>query len=433
MDNETQPKSKLESKKTKRIALIVTMLITMLGLAWFVNKYIIQPQAKKDTVTVAFEPSNIQSHIGENFNVNIRISASNEKKISAIDLSVKYNGNKVKYQAYTDSSIAFITVPNDYFTQRVVQDVSGSGSEKKVRLVLVAKKPAAKLSSNVYLSLKFKALKTASGSKITLIEPISSIVGTTGADELKDHTFSIDSADAESTVTVRESISCNTDGDCKQNAVCAANGMCACKPDYYNCDGDWTNGCESKTVCLPGGDVSLKLKLKLQGIDGQPKIPDMNVRVSITGGDLHGKKTFSDVAFKAKENGIYIGQVALANVNPGNNYRVLIKAPKHMQKRFCVLKPTGGTRYKCSAKNGLTLEKGENIANFIEVPQLVGDLPLPQDGILNAKDIKAVKDCIGSPNADCINKTDVNYDGATNGMDFSLMQASMELKYDDED
>lgn len=86
----------------------------------------------------------------------------------------------------------------------------------------------------------------------------------------------------------------NVEDACQENSVCR-DGSCACADGYNNCDGDNSNGCETFGPCAnrpPGGggtgNTTLNIRLKFNGIGiNVPPVQDtLRVKVTIFNEDL---------------------------------------------------------------------------------------------------------------------------------------------------
>jgi len=429
---------KIQNKKKQsryiRLIKLFLVIITIVAMAFLVNRFIFRSRATQDVATISFSPKLI--HVAKNqvFNQTIQLN-SGDKKISAIDLTLIYDNTKLQYVP-NNTDLLLRTLPANYFTKLILEkETLGSNNRSKVRIVLIANKNEADLNNNLVVSIQFKALGITNSTELILNEPESIVVGTTGTDDSLDHTYDIDSVNALSTIIIGEAISCASDAQCSTNAQCASSNTCVCNQGFYNCDNNWANGCEATTVCQPTGGVKLKLALKLQGINTTPvTAKGLKFKVSAIGtnNNKQGPKEV-ELLVSDRNDGIFEGTVDFEKLMPESNFRLFIKGPKHVQKRICDAKPTGGTDYYCSNEQGFALNTGINEIDLTQTPLLAGDLPLPeQDGILNSKDIVAIRNCIKDRTDECVKQTDVNYDGTTNGTDFTIVINSMGIKYDDE-
>ena len=143
-------------------------------------------------------------------------------------------------------------------------------------------------------------------------------------------------------------------------------------------------------------------------------------------------------------NGISIweGSFTPTAITPGSNYSILIKGPRHLQRKFCQNNPTEraeeGFPYTCSVVGQITLTGQENLLDFSQVLLQAGDLPgsVGQDGVVNAIDVSLVLNMIRNgfseqPNDLIIADMDLN--GVVNAKDRSYLVETLEEKYGDEE
>ena len=186
-----------------------------------------------------------------------------------------------------------------------------------------------------------------------------------------------------------------------------------------------------------GGNTSLNLKLKFQGITTQPKTRELNsmqVRAKIGGCGLTEPTDYMTGSFSADTNAVWSGSIEGFNLPACDSgfYTVYVKGPMHIQKKVCDLVPTetsGGT-YRCS-EGKITLNSGANSLDFSGILQLAGDLP-PQNGTVDAYDISFVRNCLGKSTEECLNGADVNHDGKVDTQDYSLIIAALSIRNDEE-
>ena len=139
--------------------------------------------------------------------------------------------------------------------------------------------------------------------------------------------------------------------------------------------------------------------------------------------------------FTADANGIWSGTVNLTDVSAGSGYSLYIKGPKHLSKRICDPNPseTSPATYRC-ANGALTLQGGANTFDFSNVYLLSGDLPeqdSAQNGIVDAYDLSFVRLNLGSRDMKVLSIADLNLDGIIDSQDYSLVIASLNVKYDE--
>ncbi len=209
-----------------------------------------------------------------------------------------------------------------------------------------------------------------------------------------------------------------------------------------------SNGCPGGcgSVCLPAssipptvpagqtGDAIVSLKLAFQGILAKPQAGDtINVKVTLSGGGLSQDQPQTGT-FTSDDKGVFSGQVTFTNVLLGGGYSILVKGPKHIQKKVCVATPTetaNGT-YRCA--NGAITVSTNNTFDFSGIRLLVGDIPVggSQDGIIDSTDISYIRDNLGKTDPTVVSIADLNLDGIVDSQDYSLLIASLNVKYDEQ-
>lgn len=205
-------------------------------------------------------------------------------------------------------------------------------------------------------------------------------------------------------------------------SVCAP---VTCREDNTNCScpvGGGGAGAGGTPV-----SVSLNMKLRLQGITKKPLRADADVfQVRLVGpSDVRLFGTFTP-----DNDGVYTGTIT-GNAIPGKYY-VLVKGPRHIQKKVCVATPgesKPGT-YHCAAGQ-IDIQAGSNVLNFSQVALLVGDLPM-QDGVVDSYDFSYIRQTLGSSKASDLLVGDLNRDGIIDTQDVSLILQALAIKYDEE-
>jgi hypothetical protein len=184
----------------------------------------------------------------------------------------------------------------------------------------------------------------------------------------------------------------------------------------------------------PPATVMLAMKLKFQGIIKKPddRYNLLKVKVTVAGGPNGREFTDSKIVdFRSDASGIWTATGGF-NAPAGNNYKVYIKGPKHLQKKVCQSTPTetyGGT-YRCSEVGTITLASGNNNLDFSGILQMVGDLP-DQNGIVDSYDIAYLRTGLGATDPKSVATADLNLDGIVDSQDYSLLIASLSIKYDE--
>jgi hypothetical protein len=174
-----------------------------------------------------------------------------------------------------------------------------------------------------------------------------------------------------------------------------------------------------------GGNVDVKLKLRMQGITKKPSKRDtMQVRIGVGDGGL-AEPVYKTVEFKSDENGHFSG-IASFNVPSRKDYKLLVKCEHCLQRKICDkdAKEAEAASYSCD-KGKIELKNGQNSFDLSGIVQLACDIPAgKQDGVCNSADFALVRNLLGKTDEDSLRKADLNFDGIVNALDFSIMTAS---------
>jgi hypothetical protein len=173
--------------------------------------------------------------------------------------------------------------------------------------------------------------------------------------------------------------------------------------------------------------VNVKLTVKLQGVrSGTFSQQYAHIKFGVAVG-AEGKDTtdFVKSDFTHKGDGVYEGIVTFdpTKVPRGNTYKLLVKGPKHLAKRFCTA-DASGTDYFCAENAGaISLTPGLKTFDFSTVPMAPGDLPLDgqQDGVVDSSDLTYIRQNLGQKEAGLLKIGDLNLDGIIDTQDFSLV------------
>ncbi len=186
--------------------------------------------------------------------------------------------------------------------------------------------------------------------------------------------------------------------------------------------------------------VTLRMKVKLQGVNPATLSSQYNrltFSVAIGGSTLSENTAYESSVFTSRGGGVYEGQFAFdpSIIVPGDDYKILVKGPKHLARRFCIASPTGGFNYFCPAEAGkITLRQGLNTFDFSKVNLLAGDLPIDnvQDGVIDSSDLTIVRQYLGSKLPDVIRVADVNFDGIVDTQDYILIISNTLVNEDEQ-
>ena len=201
----------------------------------------------------------------------------------------------------------------------------------------------------------------------------------------------------------------------------------------------------TSTPTQASGGVSLNLKLKFQGIMQPPAGSNqrtMPVKIKVGGGNLTQPITVSaNFSFTTNRNSdtdpyIWQGSVNLpSSVTPGNNYYLLVKGPKHIQKRICTNSPseTSPGSYRCFSGQ-IQLQSGVNNLDFSRIYLLAGDIPVSggQDGVVDSLDTSYIRNNLGKTDSGVLAIADLNLDGKVDTQDWSLVIAALSVRADEE-
>jgi hypothetical protein len=238
---------KINTKKTFKItAILVTILISVLFFWHFFGRYLYKTKASQETATLSFTNRSIEFKQNETKTIPFTLTTTNNAKISAVNLYLKFNlQNKdlIEYQSFS-------ITPNNYFDDVIKQETlvsSSYGGSKILHLVLVSKKPDDQLSNSLVFNLNFKAKKNQGSTSISLHASTGDIQNQI-LGPIPGYVFDFRVANDTTNITVNNQGYCSNINDCGSSASCN-NNSCVCNSGYYNCDGSWQNGCESNQAC----------------------------------------------------------------------------------------------------------------------------------------------------------------------------------------
>ncbi len=234
----------------KKFFIIITAILTGGFFIFFLWQNAYKSKASTVKATLNFLQESIDLKQGETKNINFTLSTEdpNRYKISAIDLYFKFDTNNNDLMEFGN----FQTIPNNYFDEVLKKEVFSSsnyGGSKILRITAVAKKPDSSLSGAVNFTLTFKAKKKQGSSSISLHETTGNIQNqVVGITRISDNLFDLQVSRGTTNYNVTNGAFCIQNADCGANAVCQ-NQACICNANYYNCDNNWENSCESSRAC----------------------------------------------------------------------------------------------------------------------------------------------------------------------------------------
>jgi len=437
-------------KIVKIFSIGVIFLLSGIFFVYYLNQYLYRSKAGASSATFSFLPNNISLKLGE---VSAPISVilqfqdgSRDEKIDYLKLVLNFPKENLELADYIDVSTFGLNRQI-----RIDGPVAANGSGQII-IELGANSPGAGPATNTspitVAKLKFRGKSIVNNSQITIGDVQIVNNASAAITTINKNAFSF------SVVA-----SCTRDTDCGNNASCRNqnNNTCVCNSGYYNCDGNWENGCESTQICAnptntptltqpSGGSVSLNLKLKFQGVMKEPSNANqrtMKVRIKVAGGNLSSPVSVdADFTLTNNKNSntdalIWNGTVNLpAQVTPGQKYYLLIKGPKHIQKKICDKDPseTTGGSYRCQGERTITFSSGQNNLDFSKIYLLAGDLPVngAQDGLVDSLDTSYIRNNLGKTDPTVVSIADLNLDGKVDTQDWSMVLYALSVKTDEE-
>ena len=445
---------KINKKKNFKITVIlVTILISVLFFWHFFGRYLYKTKASVDKVKVSMGSTEISIAQNKKFLVGVNLATEETtKKISAATFFLKYDSDD-KDLIDIDPSAQTNTLSVDgYFDEVLIQNLGRQDHAKIAQVTYLKKQSDNNLKNSVVIFFPFKAKQKQGETAVSIMESESQVVG-----PIQDYLFTIESTNTLlSKIIIQNTSFCETNNQCGTNASCQ-NNTCVCNSGYYNCDGNWQNGCESSNQCdnptntptstQPSeGSVSLNLKLKFQGVMKEPSNANqrtMKVRIKVAGGNLSSPVSVgADFTLTNNKNSntdalIWEGTVNLpAQVTPGQKYYLLIKGPKHIQKKICDNTPSETTdgSYRCQGERTITFSSGQNNLDFSKIYLLGGDLPVNglQNGVVDSLDTSYIRNNLGKTDSDVISVADINLDGIIDAQDWSTVIYALSVKTDEE-
>jgi len=435
--------------QTRKVFAILLAFIVFLIFIWhFFGRYLYKTKASVDKVKVSMGSTEISIAQNKTFLVGVNLATEETaKKISAATFFLKYDSDDKDLIDIDPSAQTNSLSVDGYFDEVLIQNLGRQDHTKIAQVTYLKKQSDDNLKNSVVIFFPFKAKQKQGETVVSIIESKSQVVG-----PIQDYMFTIEATNTLlSKIIVQNASFCETNSQCGTNASCQ-NNTCVCNSSY-NCDGNWDNGCESNQACIrrpppsqPPGSVSLNLKLKFQGVMKEPSNADqrtMKVRIKVAGDNLSSPVAVdADFTLTNNRNSqtdalIWEGTVNLpAQVTPGQNYSILIKGPKHIQKKICDKDPseTTGGSYRCQAGHAITFSSGENHLDFSKIYLLAGDLPVngAQDGVVDSLDTSYIRNNLGKTDPTVVAIADLNLDGKVDTQDWSMVLYALSVKTDEE-
>jgi hypothetical protein len=157
----------------------------------------------------------------------------------------------------------------------------------------------------------------------------------------------------------------------------------------------------------------------------------MNVKITLVSSS--NQKYSATGEFRSDDGGIWTGTTNVT-LPLQQRYKILIKGPKHLQKKICDPNPTENSpgNYKCGYNQGVEITNSNMSFNFSNIFLLAGDLP-NQDGLVDSYDVSLVRNNLNKSTSEILIKADLDYDGIVTARDYSLIIYSLiNARYDEE-
>jgi len=404
----------METNYKKKILILGSLCLVFLGLIFslsFLGQRRVTQERAYGAGTLSLTSSVANPTVGQEFWVEARVNTA--EKVSMFDLVISYNKAIVDVMPAGEGDV----VVNSLYDCRTVKTDDNNGKiilQGAIKNVVCGTarfedNPPAQVTGNVLLA-KFKVKGIAAGNPQISFGNPNIIYG-----------FNPNQADTIITLSAKNPLVIT---------IVAGSGATA-TPGGPTATPTVTGSPTATPTTPPGGNPVLNFKIKFQGVT--VKRADQKVKVIVKKGSLN--KTFGDVSVVSDDNGIYSGSVTLTEVPAGGNYKIFIKGPKHLARKFCENNQAG----RCVGSGKVTLAAGANTFDFSKIVLEAGDLPNPsdsnkQDGVVNSVDYSLWKSRIGNEDADSLAVADVNFDGIVNFTgDWMLMRVTLETKYEEEE
>lgn len=379
----------------KLLSLLLLSALTLSGVAWYMGVYAPRSRAAlgPNGVNILFSPSSGTVQVGSDQTITVTlVPVTNTNKISGIDMT--FNATGVM-------KIKDISAPTNLPTELVKNIAVQSG-----RISYVNSGPNDQLPSTIQFNVVFTSADSGTGS-IQLDVSKTQVVGT-----LASTVFDLGTNLASITFTFNS------------NTGPTATPTAPVTPPT-------STPSPTPVVTQPaGGGTAMSFDMRFQGVVTQPSVPgSIPVQVRLVKNGLTSDPAI--VNMTPGGNGVWSG-TAQVPAQPGSGYTLLVKGPRHLQKKICVNNPseTAIGTYRCSTGN-VTVTAGVNRFDLSKITLLVGDLP-DQDGTVDSYDTSYIRQSLGSTSANDLTVADVNRDGIVDTQDMSLVIQALNVKYDEE-
>lgn len=356
---------------------------------------------------------------GENQNFTVDIDLSSGAFMSGTDLIFSYNRGtpgQLEFVSYTDALDAFGT--------EVIKEIhSHPQGYNLLHLTLVNERDDSKLKKRAVIRLTFKGVREGV-TRVNLISSSSTVVGpgASGA-----YSISPQSTLGPAGDTTPEGIMKNIPN------IHVTTSENVTNPTGTNPTGNppvtGTTGIPQTT---PSTSQNITFDIRTQGLTKPAKnVNEIPVKVTF----LQDERVIDtrSVSMSKNDDGSWTGNSEYDNLTIGVDYTLLVKGPKHLQKKVCTNNPTEsiGGQYSCLGGE-IRIQASDNRINLKGIVMLAGDIPL-QNGIVDAVDITYIRSNLGKTDAEVVARGDLNYDGIVDTQDYGIIINALSFKYDEKE
>jgi len=395
--------------RSKNAILLLVGIAVSVGLLGYFYQYSQRTRADANaTVTFTFEASTLQAEKDGAAFLNINAASPTTSAVSIGTILIRYPKSLILYEDTDTTSCAILKTVR-------FQIILGSDAEtfNTLELTQNSASPDNELPSGAFCfaRIKFKALSEGSGQ--IQFAPIDTVI--------QNRFWDIAGPGGEYTAALGSVSSVAlTVGPASTNSPTPIDQPSTTLPPQ-----PVTEIIENRK------DINTNLRLKFQGITTQPRNSSpISVQIKL----VEGTKvpgSYETVSFTPQGDGAYVANHVFKNVNLSAKHSILVKGPKHLQKKICDNSPNEALSgyYRCDT-SAITFKEGDNTLDLTHAILLSGDIPV-QNNVVDAADIIYVRNNIGRSDAEVLTRADLNMDNIVDTQDYSLIIAALAFKYDE--
>ncbi len=423
-------------------------LSVLLFLFWYINKYIYKSKATNPEITFSLSAPQTVS-IGSEFKVLLEING----RLTGQDFYISYDPSTISYfkdwdTDPTHTGVAALDVGQykAFFTAPpIIENLSMENDKRKLHMGLVSTGFTSSPPVH-HITLTFKAIKTSDQTTIEIdtTKPYEFVGEAEGGMPIQFDLASssklsqqIETKSTGPTETPTTPIPTSTPiPTATPTLTVDPNATLTPTPTATPIPPTTTGVPPTNTPAqtTPGTGVTsnITFDIRTQGLtEAAKKVNEVPVRVVF----LKDETVIDEriVSMSKNGDGSWTGTSKYVTLLTGTDYTLLIKGPKHLQKKICTNKPSEsiGGQYSCT-DGTIRIQAGDNRIDLKGVTLLAGDLPL-QNGIVDAVDIAYIRSNLGKSDAEIVSRGDLNYDGIVDSQDYGMIINALSFKYDEEE